>query len=239
MRKKNAEFKVKISPNGFVYTNGPNSLSDANRQELPRLVEIATSEVLNTPEYLQFGNQTYAVNEPAVSSPDALSEIRSGFDKSVRLVDGENGSTEIIMTIDNKLAPFHKSTSVLKMICDKFEEIVNPARQHRGSQDRRGDRDRGYRGGRSYGHDNRRRSRSRSPQDRGDRGDRGNHHRDHNEDWDERKVKEVERRLLEEPRALGSIADALKGLIVESVHLSKDVNRNVIVKGLTDRNAEE
>ncbi|EFO88672.1 hypothetical protein CRE_06564 [Caenorhabditis remanei] len=236
LRRQSMFFKVILSANGFVYSDGPNALSNENRQELTRVVENCSSEVLNTTDYLQYGSQTFPMNEPPVFKPDATTEIRCGFDKAVRLAEGLAGTPEIVVTIDTKLSPFFSATSTLKFFCSKYAEFkgVSTGSQpgtSRGNRpgDRGGDR-RGF-GGRDPRADQRRRSRSRSPIRRDEKPVQ--------DDWNYNEVKEIQSAYERgtEKNLLGRIEEALKGLLVVPIHLPKDKNRNIIVSRIAGSNA--
>lgn len=237
IRRKNSWFRISLSSNGVVYTQGSKAMTEQNRQELTRLVEIVTSEVLNTPDYLQYGSQTFPLNQPPALKPDPTSEIRAGFDKGVRLLDGApGGPPDIAMSIDNKLSPFYTASSVLKFITAKYQEFRGVSgganrgqrpgdRQRYGGDSRRDSRDsRGY-------HDQRRRSRSRSPGGRSSPRD----------DWSHDEVQEVQEafRRKTERITLGKIEDALKGLFAVPIHLKRGHNRNIVVGKFSATNATD
>ncbi|KAF1753547.1 hypothetical protein GCK72_020104 [Caenorhabditis remanei] len=121
-RRKDDKFLVRIKPAGFVETRGVNSLEVANRMELTRCVEIVTSQKLNSSDFYQFGNSTFPLRAQVKSSSDATYEIRPGFAKVARVVEGREGVNEMFMTIDTKLSPFYKSSSVLKFVSGKYAE---------------------------------------------------------------------------------------------------------------------
>lgn len=135
-RKKDYTYVMKIRPSGFIYTSGEEASEVANRMELTRCVEIVTSQKLNNSDYCQFGNDTFSFRAQPVSEPDATSEIRSGFAKVSRIVEGRNGKNEMLMAIDTKASPFYKSTSVLNFVCGKYLEKRGSSRNdYRGRGD--------------------------------------------------------------------------------------------------------
>ncbi|CAO4366861.1 unnamed protein product [Caenorhabditis nigoni] len=231
LRRQKTFFKIILSANGVVYADGPNAMSDKNKQELVRVVETVTSEALNTNTYLQYGSQTFPMREQPMMKPDATSEIRFGFDKAVRLAEGTDGVPEIVMSIDTKQSPFVAATSVMKFMCSKFSEAkgrVAPGAS--GAQRGRG----GYGGDRRGGHhrqdsrDQRRRSRSRSPIERSSL------------DYNEGEVQEMQDAFQRgnEEKVFGKIQDWLKGFFLEPSHLPKDKNRNITVMKLTPGDAK-
>lgn len=233
IRRKNTTFKVIISSNGVVYTRGELAEAEKNRQELTRLVEIITSQVLNTPDFFQYGSETFPFNEaPIPNSPDPTVEIRSGFDKGIRYIQGKE-APQLAMLIDTKLSPFYSPISVLKFVTSKFAEIKgnNPP-----SQQRPGDR--GGRPGFNQrgpgGQQQRHRSRSRSPI-----GGYGGQRSPPRDDYNSNEVEEVQRALNKgyDQSLFRRIEDALKGLYVTPTHLDRTHNRNIIITKLSPSNA--
>uniref|UniRef100_A0A1I7U6W8 PAZ domain-containing protein n=1 Tax=Caenorhabditis tropicalis TaxID=1561998 RepID=A0A1I7U6W8_9PELO len=219
IRRQATYFKVAISANGYVYTRGSDFEAVKNRQELTRLIEIASSEVLNTPDFLQYGSQTFPLKTRVTNKPDETSEIRMGFDKGVRLLD----KGDIAMSIDNKQSPFYSATSVLKFVTSKYGEhvgIPGAAPQRRGDQRGRED-PRGQRN----------RSRSRSPR------------REHQEtplDYDIGQVNHVMNAFTSkrDPAVFRAIEEAIKGIFAEPIHLPKTHNHNIVITGFAKTNAK-
>ncbi|EGT35818.1 hypothetical protein CAEBREN_21104 [Caenorhabditis brenneri] len=222
IRRENTWFKVVLSSNGVVYSHGEKAMSEKNRQELTRLIECVTSEVLNTPDFLQYGSQTFPLTQAPVFKPDPTSEIRAGFDKGIRLLEGSGKEPEIAMTIDTKLSPFYASTSLLKFFIAKYSEFKGVG----GSGQIRHQRHSGERGGRPGGRrdQQRDRSRSRSP-------GRGGSRSQHQEDYDPKEVLEVQTAFNngKDENLFRRIEDAMKTLCVSPTHLDKAHNRNIIV----------
>ncbi|EGT54330.1 hypothetical protein CAEBREN_25499 [Caenorhabditis brenneri] len=122
-RRKDDTFIIQVKPAGYVNTQGDAAIEDSNRLELTRCVEIVTSQMLNSSDFYQFGNATFPLNVHPNSEPDGTSEIRPGFAKVARLVEGRGGKNEMFITIDTKLSPFYKDISVLKFVCCKYQEF--------------------------------------------------------------------------------------------------------------------
>uniref|UniRef100_A0A1I7T9X7 ArgoN domain-containing protein n=1 Tax=Caenorhabditis tropicalis TaxID=1561998 RepID=A0A1I7T9X7_9PELO len=121
-RRKDDAFIIKVKPAGVVYSQGEAAMDPSNHLELTRVVEIVTSQKLNTTDFYQFGNATFPLRAPATAEPDATTEIRPGFAKVARIVEGRGGKIEMLMTIDTKSSPFFKECHVLKFVTNKYAE---------------------------------------------------------------------------------------------------------------------
>lgn len=224
IRREKTWFKVILSSNGVVYAHGEKAMTDTNRPELLRLIETVSSEVLNTPEYLQYGSQTFPLTQPPVYKPDPTSEIRTGFDKGIRLLEGTGGQPEFAMTIDTKLSPFYAAISVLKFVTSKYAEFKGVSVGGQQRHQRQGG-DRGGRPGDRRDQQQRQRSRSRSP------GQAGGSRSSNREDYDLNEVKEVQEAFMRgnDENLFRRIEDALKGLCVVPTHQDQAHNRNIII----------
>ncbi|ULT87272.1 hypothetical protein L3Y34_006808 [Caenorhabditis briggsae] len=234
-RRKDDSFSVRIKPAGAVYTQGDEVFEPSNRYELTRIVEIVTSQKLNTTDFYQFGNATFPLRAHPNSEPDASSEIRSGFAKVARLTEGREGKHEMLMTVDTKLSPFYKPTSVIRCVLTKIQE----SRGGGGGGGRGGyGGGRGGYGGRNDSRDSRGsfggRSDSRDPRGYGGGYDRRSNSRDSrggrdsydsrrgggdSEDFSSHEIDEIARACMESDKFLYSLESALKGLFVEAIHL--------------------
>ncbi|KAF1755577.1 hypothetical protein GCK72_012027 [Caenorhabditis remanei] len=263
-RRKDDKFLVRLKPAGFVETQGVDALEASNRMELTRCVEIVTSQKLNNNEFYQFGNATFPLRDSPNSEPDGTSEIRSGFAKVARLVEGRKGTNEMLMTIDTKLSPFYKNTSVLKFVINKYAEFRgvggggyggggrggyggggrggygggrNDSRDSRGSYGGRSD-SRDSRGG--YGRSESRDSYGGRDESRGRR-DSYDSRRSGGDssgpDYNAQEVAEVEKAVRDNKNLVKTFEQALKGLFVEATHLSGS-SKIIRVAGVSEASAE-
>ncbi|EFP11949.1 hypothetical protein CRE_31329 [Caenorhabditis remanei] len=256
-RREDDKFLVRLKPAGFVETQGVDALEASNRMELTRCVEIVTSQKLNNNEFYQFGNATFPLRDSPNSEPDGTSEIRSGFAKVARLVEGRKGTNEMLMTIDSKFSPFYKNTSVLKFVINKYAESRgvgggeyggggrggyggggrNDSRDSRGSYGGRSD-SRDSRGGYgrsesrdSYGGRDESRGRRDSYDSRRSGGDSSG------PDYNAQEVAEVEKAVRDNKNLVKTFEQALEGLFVEAIHLSGS-SKIIRVAGVSEASAE-
>ncbi|CAI2350077.1 unnamed protein product [Caenorhabditis sp. 36 PRJEB53466] len=260
IRKKNCCFTIKISKTGHVHTQGPELKTEANRMELTRFMECLTSSTLKIEENLQFGNSTFSLLQEPVSEPDPVSEIRPGYAKVARVVEGRNGKgVEVLMTIDTKLSPFYKACSLLKFLISRYQDLKrgpggggggrggyndrSNSRDSRGgyggrsdSRDRRGGYDR--RGSDVGGGRDENRGRGYDGGRRDDRYDPRRGDGDSGTDYNASELKEVEEVIGQNKMVRNNMEAAMKGLYVEATHMSKESNCIVLIAGIHDGNAE-
>ncbi|CAI5450512.1 unnamed protein product [Caenorhabditis angaria] len=102
----------------LIYTRGGQSVENA--AELTRFLETLTSQITMGRDYFQFGNSTFnrSSDEDKHCQLDSDGkEIKTGFEKSVRLVAGVDvGKSEFVMTIDTRRCPFYQEMNVVDML---------------------------------------------------------------------------------------------------------------------------
>ncbi|CAB3402601.1 unnamed protein product [Caenorhabditis bovis] len=203
-----------------ISTQPPMVYESPNCNEMVRFLEAAFSQATNTRDYFNFGNSTFHRSSD-VTDDNQLDrscqidsegiEIKTGFTKSIRLVNGNaGGEPQFVMMIDVRRSPFYQESSVLKFMA----KLINSQGGGRGGRDNGGNR---YGGGR-------------------DRYNRGDYRRDDDDADVRRALEKLQRMSADQVR---KVLEPLRSIAVSAKHNSADRMKLFFLSEFDFRNHED
>ncbi|CAB3411564.1 unnamed protein product [Caenorhabditis bovis] len=118
--------RVKPDIAAKIIARGPQAYERLNSDQLIRFLECTLSQNLYTRDFFTFGSSTFlrtsdyindrSNKDKSCQMDDEGIEIKTGFTKSIRLLNGSDGTPTFVVVIDVHRSAFYQESSVLKLM---------------------------------------------------------------------------------------------------------------------------